>query len=102
MASRSVYSLPTITESTNSEQVASVFQEPCSCRQADEALSSVPGAYDKSGCTVRNWRKSANSKWSLMCLTNAISVHFFMMWLRGSLSLSQKSRLAFASRLNSR
>ena len=49
VASRSVYSLPTITESTGSEQVAMGSQEPCSSRQADEALSSVPIVCDKSG-----------------------------------------------------
>ena len=49
VASRSVYSLPTITESTQSEEVAMGFQEPCSSRQADEALSSVPVVHDKSG-----------------------------------------------------
>ena len=49
VASRSVYSLPTITESTKSEQVTMGSQEPCSSRQADEALSSVPVLHDKSG-----------------------------------------------------
>ena len=49
VACQSVYSLPTITESTKSEQVAMSSQEPCSSRQADEALSSVPVGYDKSG-----------------------------------------------------
>ena len=44
-----MYSLPTITESAKSEQVALRFQEQCSSRQADEALSSVPVGYDKSG-----------------------------------------------------
>ena len=47
--SRSVYSLRTKTESTESEQVTMAFQEPCSSRQADEALSSVPVVHDKSG-----------------------------------------------------
>ena len=42
VATRSVYSLPTITESTESEQVTMGSHEPCSSRQADEALSSVP------------------------------------------------------------
>ena len=49
VASQSVYSLPTITESAKSEQVAMSFHEPCSIRQVDEALSSVPVGYDKSG-----------------------------------------------------
>ena len=49
VASRSVYSLPTITESTQSQEVAMGSQEPCSSRQADEALSSVPVVHDKSG-----------------------------------------------------
>ena len=49
VASRSVYSLPTITESTESEQVTMGSQEPCSSRQADETLSSVPVVHDKSG-----------------------------------------------------
>ena len=48
-ASQSVYSLPTITESTKSGEVAMSSQEPCSSRQADEALSSVPFGYDESG-----------------------------------------------------
>ena len=42
VASRSVYLLPTIAESTRSEEAAMGSQEPCSSRQADEALSSVP------------------------------------------------------------
>ena len=49
VASRSVYSLPTVTESTESEQMALSSQEPCSSRQVDVALSSVPVVYDKSG-----------------------------------------------------
>ena len=49
VASRSVSSLPTITESTKREQVAMGSQEPCSSRQADKALSSAPAVYDKSG-----------------------------------------------------
>ena len=49
VASRYVYSLPTITESTGSEQVTMGSQEPCSSRQADEALSSVPIVHDKIG-----------------------------------------------------
>ena len=49
VASRSAYSLPTITESTQSEEVIMGSQEPCSSRQADEALSSVPIAHEKSG-----------------------------------------------------
>ena len=49
MASRSVYSLPTITESTESEQVTMGSQEPCSSRQADEALSSGPVVHDEGG-----------------------------------------------------
>ena len=49
VASRSVYSLPTITESTRSDEVAMGSQEPCSSRQADEALFSVPIVCDKSG-----------------------------------------------------
>ena len=47
VASRSVYSLPTITESTQSEEVAMGSQEPCSSRQADEALSTVLVVHDK-------------------------------------------------------
>ena len=43
VASRSVYSLPTIRESTGSEQVTIGSQEPCSSRQA------VPIVHDKSG-----------------------------------------------------
>ena len=35
VASRSVYSLPTVTESTQSEEVAMGSQEPCSSRQVD-------------------------------------------------------------------
>ena len=49
VASRSVYSLPTITESTGSEQVTIGSQEPCSSRQADDALSGVPIVDDKRG-----------------------------------------------------
>ena len=49
VASRSVYSLPTITESTGSGQVTMGSQEPCSSRPADEALSSVPILHDKNG-----------------------------------------------------
>ena len=49
VASHSVYSLPSLTESTRNEQVAMGSQEPCSSRQVDEALSSVPVVYDKSG-----------------------------------------------------
>ena len=49
VASRSVCSLPTITGSTGSEQVTFGSQEPCSIRQADEALSGVPIVHDKSG-----------------------------------------------------
>ena len=49
MASRSVYSLPTTTESAQSAEVAMGSQESCSSRQADEALSSVPIVHDKSG-----------------------------------------------------
>ena len=49
VASRFLYSLPTITESAKSEEVAIGSQEPCSSRQADEALSSVPLMYDKIG-----------------------------------------------------
>ena len=52
VASRSVYSLPTITESTRSEEVAMGSQEPCSSRQVDEALSSVPIVCDKSGTDI--------------------------------------------------
>ena len=48
VASRSVYSLPTTTESTQSEEVAVGSQEPCSSHQADEALSNVPVVHDKS------------------------------------------------------
>ena len=48
VASRSVYSLPTITESAQSEEVAMGSQEPCSSLQADEALSSLPIVHDKS------------------------------------------------------
>ena len=49
VASRSLYSLPTISASAQSEEVAMGSQEPCSSRQADEALSSVPIVHDKSG-----------------------------------------------------
>ena len=49
MASRSVCSLPNITESTGSEQVTIGSQEPCSSRQADESLSGAPNVHDKSG-----------------------------------------------------
>ena len=49
VASRSAYSLPTITESTQSEEVVMGAPESCSNRQADEALSSVPIAHEKSG-----------------------------------------------------
>ena len=49
VASHSVYFLPTIAESTKSEQVAMGSQEPCSRRQDDEALSGVPHVYEKSG-----------------------------------------------------
>ena len=49
VASRSVYSLPTITESTGSDPVTIGSQEPCSSRQVDEALSGVPIVHDKSG-----------------------------------------------------
>ena len=40
--SHSVYSLSTITESTKSEQAVVGSHGPCSTRQADEALYSVP------------------------------------------------------------
>ena len=49
LASRSVYSLPTITESAESDQVTTGSQEPFSSRQADEALSSMPIVHDESG-----------------------------------------------------
>ena len=49
VASRFVFSLPTITESTENEQVTMGSQQPSSSRQADEALSSVPVVHDKSG-----------------------------------------------------
>ena len=49
VASHSVYSLPTITESTKSEQVAMGSQEPCSGRRVDDASSNVPVVYDKNG-----------------------------------------------------
>ena len=49
VASRSVYSLPTITESTGSEQVTIGSQEPCSSRRADAAFPGVPIVHDKSG-----------------------------------------------------
>ena len=49
MASRSACSLPTKTESARSEEVATGSQEPCSSRQVDEALSSVPIVHDKTG-----------------------------------------------------
>ena len=49
VASQSVCLLPTITESTKNEQVAVGSREPCSSRQANEALCSVPVVYDKSG-----------------------------------------------------
>ena len=45
LASRSVYSLPTISEPVESGQVADIrSQEPCSSLQADEVLSSAPTA----------------------------------------------------------
>ena len=49
VASRSVYSLLNITESTGSEQLRIGSQELCSSRQPDEALSGVPIVHDKSG-----------------------------------------------------
>ena len=49
VASRSVYSLPIITESAQSEEFVMRSQEPCSSLQADEALSSVPIVHDKNG-----------------------------------------------------
>ena len=49
VASHSLFWLPTIIESTKSEQVTIRSQETCSSRQADEALSSVPVVCDKSG-----------------------------------------------------
>ena len=49
VASRSVYSLPTITESAQSEEFIIGSQEPSSSRQVDEALSSVPIVRDKNG-----------------------------------------------------
>ena len=49
VASRSVYSIPTVTESAQSEEVVMGSQEPCSSRQADEVFCSVPFAHDKSG-----------------------------------------------------
>ena len=49
VASRSVYSLPTITESTGSEQVTMGSQELCSSRHAEQAFSSMPVVHDKSG-----------------------------------------------------
>ena len=49
VASRFVYSLPTITESTKSEQVTMCCQESCSSHQVDEPLSNVPVVHDRSG-----------------------------------------------------
>ena len=62
VASRSVYSLPTITESTQSEVVAMGSQEPCSSHQADEALSSVPVVLDKSGTDSLKTLKEMKTK----------------------------------------
>ena len=50
--------------------------------------------------TVQKRRKSANSIWSLMCLVCVISVHFTMMWRKGSPLLSRQILLAFVSKLN--
>ena len=49
VASRSVYWLPTITETTETEQLALGFQEPFSSRQVDKALSNVAVVRDESG-----------------------------------------------------
>ena len=49
VASHFVYSLTTITESMESEQMTMGSHEPCSSRQVDEALSGVPVVYGKSG-----------------------------------------------------
>ena len=51
-------------------------------------------------CTVPNWRRSANSMLSSMCLTCAISVHSTMMWFWWSPSFSQQNPLTFESRLH--
>ena len=62
VASRSVYSLPTITESVQSDEVAMGSEEPCSSRQADEALSSVPVVYDNSGSDSLKTLKEIRTK----------------------------------------
>ena len=62
VASRSVYSLPTITESTKSEQVEMGFLEPRSSCQADETLSSVPVVHDKSGTDSLKTLKELKTK----------------------------------------
>ena len=49
VAPHSVCSLPNISESTKTEHVAMGSQEPCSSRQADEALPGVLVVFDKSG-----------------------------------------------------
>ena len=82
VASRSVFSLPTVTESTKSEQVAMASQEPFSSRQADEALSITPVLYDKSGTdslkTLKEIKteliKKANNsfRWSQKVRPNAL------------------------------
>ena len=47
-ASRSVYLTTVTTESTQSEQVPMSSQEPCSSRQAGEALSQISAASEES------------------------------------------------------
>ena len=62
VTSRSLFSLPTITKSTEKEQVAMGFQKPCSSRQMDEALSSVPVVCDKSGTDSLNTLKKIKTE----------------------------------------
>ena len=62
VASRFVFSLPTITESAQSEEVAMGSQEACSSRQADKALSSVPIVHDKSGTGSLKTLKETKTK----------------------------------------
>ena len=49
VVSRLVYSLQTITESAQSEQVSISFKEHCSSRQVDEVLFWVPVGCEKTG-----------------------------------------------------
>ena len=62
MTSRSLFSLPTIKKSTEKEQVAMGFQKPCTSRQMDEALSSVPVVCDKTGTDSLNTLKKIKTE----------------------------------------